>query len=321
LRQNREKLLGRGILALTENQLQRKLPYFFKKDARLTPWARRMHLDQPEQMRALRKETDSYIQDQIRKHKPDSLVLSSEGLAVMVASNREDMRDYFSAFASELEIVFFLRRPDFRILSGYKNKIRNKGFTEEISAEYTKKYDDGKTLRQIGDCFGTRAIRPIVCMDSHVNKAEADGHIEALLKVLFKGNDITTDDFNIPERRNIAWDYRAVHYMREFNKIARDRPDFEYYRQPLARLLQDHFSGGEKLKISKSLAESIVANYQEGTEAIRQQYFPEQPTLFHTDFSMYSEDTSSQAFGAEDAVLVSLLMFEDLLKDKKYQPR
>ena len=320
LRQNKEILLARGILALADNQIPRKLPYFFKTEANLTPWAKRQQLDQPDKLEALKKETSKYIDSQIKKHKPETLVLSSEGLSKVTNTDMENMRDFLRGFASEIEILIFLRRPDLRIVSAYKNKVRNKGFTENIITEYIKRYDDRATLSQLGDCFGSEAITPIVCKDSHPDKDQADGHIEALLKILFRDADVTTDKFIIPGRKNIAWDYKAVFYMREFNKIAERNPEFEQYRLPLARLLQDHFSGGEKLTIRKSVAEAIVANYQAGWEDIRQQYFPERQALYHTDFSMYTEDVSSQTFDVEDAVYVSLVMIESFLKDRKYKP-
>ena len=60
--------------------------------------------------------------------------------------------------------------------------------------------------------------------------------------------------------------------MREFNRLAEKHPEFENQRLPIAQLLQEHFSGGEKLRIRKSVAEGIIANYQAGWEDIRQQY-------------------------------------------------
>ena len=321
LRHNREFLLTKGILALAHYQIPRKLPFFFKTGASLTPWAKRQQLDQPDKLEALKKDTRKYIDSQIKRHKPKTLVLSSEGLSRLGTADMINMRDYLLGYASEIEILIFLRRPDFRILSSYKNKLRNKGFTEEIDIDYRERFDDLDTLGKLGDCFGPDNITPVICKDSHPDGAAADGHIEALLKVLFRDADVTPDNFIIPERKNIAWDYKAVYYMREFNKIAERNPEFEQYRLPLARLLQDHFSGGDKLKISRSVAEAIVANYQAGWENVRQQYFPRQQALFHTDFSMYSEDTSSQTFGAEEAVYVSLVLIENFLKDSKYKPK
>jgi hypothetical protein len=321
LRQNREILLSKGILALAHYEIPRKLPFFFKSDASLTPWAKRQQLNQPQRIEALKKDTRKYIASQVKQYKPDTLVLSSEGLSRMDPADMNNMRDYLRSYASEIEILIFLRRPDFRILSAYKNKVRNKGFTEDIDTDYRERYDDIKTLGKLGDCFGSGNITPVICKDSHPDKAGADGHIEALLKVLFRNADVAADDFIIPDRRNIAWDVKAVYYMREFNKIAERNPEFEQYRLPLARMLQDHFSGGEKLKIRKSVAEAIVANYQAGWEDVRQQYFPEQQALFHMDFSMYSEDISSQTFEAEEAVYVSLVLIESFLKDRKYKPR
>lgn len=314
LRQNKKILLDRGILALADNQIPRKLPFFFyDKHPRLTPWAQKVNLDQPGEMKKLRKETHSYIHTQIKKYKPDTLVLSSEGLT----RPSKTMRGYLLEFASGIEIIYFLRRPDFRVLSRYKNRVRNKHCTEDISAEYTKNDDDGRTIEKLINCYGPGNLTPIICKDSHPCKTDADGHIEALLKILFREENVTPDDFIIPERRNIAWDYKAVYYMREFNKITERNPKFEKYRLPMARLLQEHFSGGEKLKIRKSVAEAIIANYQAGWENIRQRYFPQQDTLFHMDFSMYSEDTSSQVFGTEEAVQVSLVLLESFLKDRK----
>lgn len=316
LRQNKEILLAKGILALAHNEIQRKLPFFFKTHANLTPWAKRKQLDHPEKMEALKKDTHNYINSQIKKHKPDILILSSEGLPTLPTADMMNMRDYLRGFAAEIEILIFLRRSDFRILSSYKNMVRNKGITADIDTEYSARYDDGNTIRNLGECFGSDKIIPVICKDSHPRKAEADGHIEALLKVLFKNADVTQDDFIIPNRKNIAWDFKAVYYMREFNKIAKGKPEFEQYRRPLARLLQEHFSGGEKLRIKKSVAETIVENHKAGWEDIRQQYFPDQDTLFHMDFSMYDEDTSSQKFGTEEAVLVSLVLIESFLEDR-----
>ena len=320
LRQNREILLDKGILALAHNDIPRKLPFFFRTGATLTPWARRRQLDQPQQMETLRKQTRSYIHSEIIKHKPDTLVLSSEGLSTMDTADMVSMRDYLRGYASDIEILIFLRRPDFRTLSAYKNRLRNKGFTGNISTEYMNKYDDCKTIRRLADCFGPDRLTPIVCKDSHPCKARADGHIEALLKVLFRDANGAPGNFIIPDRKNIAWDVKAIYYMREFNKIAESNPEFEQYRQPIARLLQGHFSGGEKLSPGRSVAEAIVANYQAGWEDIRTQYFPDQDTLFHMDFSMYKEDTSSQIFGAEEAVFVSLVLIESFLKDRKHKP-
>jgi len=317
LRQNKKILLDRGILALTDNQIPRKLPFIFKKNPRLTPWAKRMRLDQPSEMEKLKKEALGYIHNQIKKHKPETLILSSEGLARPSTT----LRDYLQEYATDITIVYFLRRPDFRALSSYKNNIRNTGFTGDIGTEYKGKLDDAKKIRALGNCFGHDRITPVICKDSHPDKAAADGHIEALLKILFGSANVTPDEFVLPGHRNIAWDYRAVYYMREFNKIAESKPEFEQYRLAMARLLQEHFSGGEKPRIRKSVAEGIIANYQAGWEDIRQQYFAHQDTLFHMDFSMYSEDTSAQTFTPEDAVNVSLVLIESFLKDRKYKPR
>ncbi|RKZ99444.1 MAG: hypothetical protein DRQ45_08680, partial [Gammaproteobacteria bacterium] len=206
LRQNKEILLARGILALTDEQIPRKLPYFFMKNDKLTPWARRRQLDQPKRMEALRKETDSYIRKQIRKYKPDTLVLSSEGLSRLPTDEMASMRDYLRGFASETEILIYLRRSDFRILSAYKNRIRNKHFTGGIIPKYRGRYDEGSTIEELGKCFGPDNITPVISKDSHPDRDGADGHIEALLKVLFRDTDITPGDFILPERRNIAWD-------------------------------------------------------------------------------------------------------------------
>jgi len=318
LRKNKAALLDRGILALADHEMPRKLSFFFRKSASLSQWAKRKQLNQPERMEALRKETDSYIHNQIRKHKPDMLFLSSEGLSRLSAAEMATMQDYLRSIASEISILVFLRRPDFKILSAYKNRVRNKkGFTGDIDSLSSEKYDDCKAISNLGECFGPGSIIPVICKDSHPDRAGADGHIEALLKILFDDTSVTAADFILPERKNIAWDYKAVYFMREFNRVAENHPEFEGYRLPMARLLQEHFSGGEKLRIRKSVAEAIVASYRSGIEAIRQQYFPQQETLFHTDFSMYSEDTSAQTFGAEEAVHVSLVLLESFLKDRK----
>lgn len=321
MRKNKEALLEKGVLALADREMPRKLSFFFKQGASLTQWARKKQLDQPKRMEAVRQDTDRYLHHQIRKHKPDTLLLSSEGLSRTPADEMVNMRDYLRKIASDTRVLVFLRRPDFRILSTYKNRVRKKnGFTGDVGSLISEKYDDCKAINNLSDCFGTDKIIPVICKDSHPDRVGADGHIEALLKVLFEDADVTLDDFTLPERKNIAWDYRALYFMREFNRLAEKHPEFENQRLPIAQLLQEHFSGGEKLRIRKSLAEAIVANYQRGCEDIRQQYFPQQETLFHTDFSMYSEDTSSQTFGSEEAVYVSLVLLKSMLKDRKYQP-
>lgn len=318
MRKNKAALLNKGILALADHEMPRKLSFFFRKSAGLGQWARSKRLDQPERMAALRKETDGYIHSQTRKYEPDTLVLSSEGLSRLSPAEMSSMREYLQSIATEIRILVFLRRPDFKILSAYKNRVRHKkGFTGDIDSLISEKYDDCKAIGNLGECFGPDSITPVICKDSHPDRAGADGHIEALLKVLFGDTDIKPDNYIHPEHRNIAWDYRAVYFMRELNRVAEKHPEFEGYRLPMARLLQEHFSGGEKLRIRKSVAEAIVAHYQPGIEAIRQQYFPQQETLFHTDFSMYSEDTSAQTFGAEEAVHVSLVLLESFLKDRK----
>ena len=83
--------------------------------------------------------------------------------------------------------------------------------------------------------------------------------------------------------------------------------------------MTDHFSGGEKIKIRKSVAKDITARYQKGWEFIRQHYFPKQKTLFHMDFSMYDGERPSQHFGTEEAILVSLTLMEDILQKRSKQ--
>jgi len=320
MRKNKDTLLDKGVLALADREMPRKLSFFFKKGTSLTQWAKRKQLDQPKHMQALRQDTERYLRSQIRKHKPDMLLLSSEGLSRTPADDMANMRDYLRSIASDTRVLVFLRRPDFRVLSTYKNMVRNKGFTGNVSSLIGEKYDDSKAIGNLSDCFGADRIIPVICKDSHPDRVNADGHIEALLKILFKEADVTPGDFTLPERKNIAWDYRAVYFMREFNRVADKHPEFEKHRLPVARLLQEHFSGGEKLRIRKADAEAIVAHYQAGWEDIRQRYFPDQDTLFHMDFSMYKEDTSSQTFGAEEAVFVSLVLIESFLKDRKHKP-
>ena len=226
------------------------------------------------------------------------------------------MHAYLSTLAAELEIVIFLRRPDFRILSAYKNRVRHKSLRNNITTGYLSFFDDYKTIDAYSQYFGARAIGPVISSDSHPCKHEAVGHIESILKIILDQRDVSLDPYVIPENRNIAWDYRAVEYMRQFNNLVKTSPQFEKHRNQLARLLQDHFSGGEKPTLTRSIAEKIVANYESSCEAIRKQYFPAQGTLFHSDFSMYTDD-KTQAFGAAEAVFVSMVLMDNLLEKKR----
>jgi hypothetical protein len=316
LRKNKETLLRQGVLALADRDMQRRLPYLFKRDANMTPWAAKKQLDEPQNLQRLQHDTCRYIENQVRKHTPETLVLSSEGLTRLNAADMAAMHAYLSTLAAELEIVLFLRRPDFRILSAYKNRVRHKSLRNSITAGYLSYFDDYRTIDAYSRYFGARAIIPVISSDSHPCKHEAAGHIESILKIILGQGKVSLDPYVIPENRNIAWDYRAVEYMRQFNNLVGSSPQFEKHRTRLARLLQDHFSGGEKPTLTRSIAEKIVANYESSCEAIRKQYFPDQDTLFHSDFSMYTDD-KTQVFGAAEAVFVSMVLMDNLLEKQQ----
>jgi len=323
LRLNKTALLEHGVLALAGSRMSSNLPYLFKSDASLVKKAeRRGQTADPGRLARIRKEVHDLIQSGINEHKPDTLVLSSETLTIFKEKELKNLHRYVREFATEMEIVFFLRRPDFRATSGYKNFIRNRGMTGELGTEYKKIFDDGLTIKRLTRIFGRENITPVISKDSHPDKAAAKNHIDAMLDIIFRGVDTSEFNFTSPERRNTAWDYKAMYFMRTVNKIIADNPEYEKYRKPVGDLLQEHFNGGEKIRIQPAVAREIVAHYTGGWEFIRRQYFPDQKTLFHTDYSMYDSRQDPQEFGTEEAILVSLVLMEDILKkqDRKQRP-
>lgn len=318
IRLNKETLREHGILALASNGMPEKLPYLFKNDKALLKRFRRQRLPgDKKKIDRYRREADRHIRNNITKHDPDILFLSSEMFALLMDSELVRMKNYITALTPDIELVFYLRRPDFRVTSGYKNKVKNRGETNPVESSYKNIFDDGKTIKRLGKVFGRENITPVICEDSHPDRANADSHIDALLKILFRDKDMSDCDFVLPERRNTAWDYKAIYFMRAFNRMVTEHPDYEKYRAPLGGLLDQHFSGGEKMQISTSLAKAITGKYKRKWEYIRKHYFPNQDSLFQMDFSMYEQSRQPQGFEAEDAVMVALMLLEDDLNEQQ----
>jgi len=323
LRLNKAVLADSGILAIADQGMSNKFAHMFKTDAAILKLLKRRHKksgsDQAiskQEIQQTREQPRRFIDKKIRQHNPDTIVFSCESLAMLGMHGLKEMRRYLEEIASEYRFVIYLRRPDFKATSGYKNRVKQGGFTGEVNSRYLKIYDDEKTIRRFGQVFGLDRICPIISQDSHPDRDRSKGHVETFLKVLYGDVDTSQFDFVIPDRRNTAWDYRAIHYMRAFNVMAEKNPEYEKYRKPLASLLTRQFKGGEKIRISKSLAKKIISRYQGGFEFIRRQYFPEQKTLFHMDFSMCDGMRPSQPFGTDQILMVSLKLMEELMQQQ-----
>lgn len=83
------------------------------------------------------------------------------------------------------------------------------------------------------------------------------------------------------------------------------KPGFHNF---FVKLIDELYIGGHKPTLSREAAISIVSKYTESNESVRDEFRPDLETLFHGDFSCYSEGLSEQQLSIEDAVKIAIEM-------------
>lgn len=238
--------------------------------------------------------------------KKTHLLLSAEGLASCSVEEIERLRDLLAPYCSEFVVIVYLRRQDLRRVSQFRLGIKNHGRTSTsvFNNRVAPNLDYYALCDRWAQVFGDSVVVPRVFPDSTPESYDLIDDFAALSDI---ANIEGYAEFERPGRRNKAWDWRAVEFLRLTNDHLSAIVDGKVpkERKFLEEVLKDCFPECEQRRPPRSQAIRFYELYRESNEMLRARWFPQQASLFHEDFSGYPEQPDEYELTAEDIVFVA----------------
>ena len=228
------------------------------------------------------------------------LLITSENLfylgqperAVESARTLELLRDWLARYCDGVTILMALRRQDLWSISKYRNAVKSESTGGQMDClQPFPMMDYDGALRLWEAAFGRENIRLSVFRDSTETP-------EGVLEGFCRGAGI--DSLYDPKLEaefsdNSAVDGRAIETIRRLTQVSRERLDkpveATQLRGEVYRLLETVVFDGpmQRVRPARQDAIDLVGRYADGNEAVRARYFPQAPTLFTDDYSMFPE--------------------------------
>ena len=288
----------------------------------LTNWAERFNLQNYKTWKQWHKKARAHVSKELNNTPGDTVILSSEAVCGKFAEKPEEVKKFFSEFFDKIEIILFLRRPDLRSVSIWQQRLKLPPTKAQLMdlEPWVKKITTNTWLsgrlavESWSNCFGKENTHVGIFADSCIDRENALGPVPAFMKFIDPESKFKFPLKNI--KTNSSFDYRAVVFIQHMDAIIRKNPQFADIRGKLQAYL-NHTPYQRKTTISKSLAQEINAKFEEDNEYIRHNFFPEQSSLYHDDYSMYPETVDNDC-SSEDLVQIAMKVFKDLSSGIRY---
>jgi hypothetical protein len=214
-------------------------------------------------------------------------VISAEGLARQSVEEMTNLRAILSPYATSFLIVVYLRRQDLHQISKAKNNSKEGRIVDPFE---TRHWSYAELLDRWAGLFGEENIKPLIFADSSHEKAD---HLGSFLKVCGLDH-LDFEHYVMPGKRNANIDARSLRMLELVNHFL---PAMENGKVPPERVLveevlQRGFPDHRPYRPRREDAQKYFALHAEDNEKVRRRWFPDLPTLFHDDFSMYPEEMS-----------------------------
>lgn len=244
-----------------------------------------------------------------------AFVTSSEGYASMTRDDIQRLHAFLAPYCdANFTIVALLRRQDLHANSRAKNLAKY----DESAKRRFRGINYQQLLDRWAEVFGEAAVRPVVFPDSTPNRERID-----LLEAFVRAAALPLEDlsrFEKPERRNTAWDYRAMAIIEEINQILPPLQDGAVppARQLIERVLGKAWPEPQPYRMPLRRAQRLCEHHAESNAAVARRWFGREQ-LFHDDFSMY-EAAAPQEVTVRDYASVIVQLAQAATKGKD-QPR
>jgi len=318
LRSNKQQLSSNHIAILANREWIRSFATMFRDNAPSSNWYLANYHSSKQSFEQFKEHATKLFRNEMKRLPSTTqlVVISSEGL---FSSGKEEMyalQRLLAEFCEQTEIITYLRRQDLMAISTHKNRIRNKSRVKPITDGYQRNSDYWRQLQQWAAVFGREQINVRRFPDSAPQKFNL---LEQFQSELVARVDSWSGDFEMPENRNIGWNWQATEFLRIANQEMGAQLSDVNFRRRLVHQIDRQFTGGEKSSINRRVAKAIVASYCESNENVRKTFFPDEGELFHDDFSKYPESDVelNQQLSVEMAVQLSISLMAGLVKDSK----
>jgi len=249
-------------------------------------------------------------------HSQSHMVLSVEGLSSKSIEEIERLRDLLTPSCSEFAVIVYLRRQDLKRISSLRAGIKNKGNTtqEVFQEEFQPNLDYFAKCERWASVFGEAAVFPRIFPDSALASYDL---IDDFAQLSGIADTPVHAQLLRPGRRNQAWDWRAVEFIRLINDHLPALEDGKVSpaRTRLERILKNRFPECEQRLPARADAISFYDTYRESNECLRAKWFPQQASLFNEDFSKYPEQVDDRELSVEDAVYIASCILREAPAD------
>lgn len=261
-----------------------------------------------------RSSAEKWLQEAARTN-CGTFLTSSEGYASMTRDDIQRLHAFLAPYCdANFTIVALLRRQDLHANSRAKNLAKY----DESAKRRFRGINYQQLLDRWAEVFGEAAVRPVVFPDSTPNRERID-----LLEAFVRAAALPLEDlsrFEKPERRNTAWDYRAMAIIEEINQILPPLQDGAVppARQLIERVLGKAWPEPQPYRMPLRRAQRLCEHHAESNAAVARRWFGREQ-LFHDDFSMY-EAAAPQEVTVRDYASVIVQLAQAATKGKD-QPR
>lgn len=331
LRDNRDALYERGVYvprAFGPLEHHHLVSYGLRPGRFFSPLARE-GANTPEEIKALRAKVRADFKKELRPLQPDTnIVLSSERCFSVLQRPREVERvvAMLSKFCDDIKVVVYLRPQHDLCASLYSTKLKN-GFVDNdilpTDVSNMPHLDYHATLETWASVVGHDNI--------DVRVFDRDELLNGDIGADFFANvlNLNVGDFESVSNENESLNVEGQLFLLALNEHL---PRFDGDRLNKKRgNIPKHISGaasGKGMLPTQDTAQQFYAQFADSNEKVREQWFPDRPSLFNASFSKYPESAAAYELSQDEAFRIFASMWEskhqeaeELKADKARQRR
>ena len=228
------------------------------------------------------------------------------------------LKSLINIITDDIEIIVYIRRQDRLSVSSYSTALRAGYIGDKPNLPSINKkgnyqssfYDYKSMIERFQNVFGLNSINIRIFESDKLHDNDVVKDISSLIGI----DQLPT--FIKVNKENEALSYKAQRFLLFFNQYSINWKNIRK-RDIIRTRLVDYLCelNGYKFElITKEEAISFVKQYEKSNEWIREQYFPNNLTLFNEDYAMY-DNYSNEKLTFEDAVYI----FTNFQKDNHFQ--
>lgn len=241
-----------------------------------------------------------------------TLIVSSEHLhsRLTTVEEKRRLKALLQPLAARIEVLVYLRRQDRLSLSAFstwaKTGARNYATPLTIRGRHTPYYFDfARILREYEAAFGREFITVRIYEPERLRNGDVVADFRETVGIPHD------DSFLETSPRNESLPAGGQRLLVAVNALLHEAGAVTHTGSPMHHGVRDliveaaeHVEGATPRTAPLDQAQAFLDRFSEGNEAIRQAYFPDAPSLFSSDMSMYPEKVR-HFVELEDALKIS----------------